>query len=339
MATIKEIAALAGVSRGTVDRVLNNRGSVSPATAAKIKEIADALDYRPNRAGVVLAAQKKKLKLGVILFSPENPFYIDVLQGVKEKAEELADYNCSVLVRQIPSDVKEQLLAMDDLIRQEVSGIALAPFNDDLIRQKISWLYGKGIPTVTLNTDIENSHRLAYVGSHYAKSGETAAGLMHLMTQGQVNVGVITGSPNILCHTERIAGFISTLKKHNPRARIVDIVENHDDEFESYEKTLQLLKNYPEINALFFAAGGVHGGCRAVTALGLQGKIRIISFDNVPTTRELVEKEVISATICQQPALQGSKPLELLFAYLTAGQLPEKEHYYVDVDVRIKENI
>ena len=63
MATIKEIADLAGVSRGTVDRVLNKRGSVNPQTAEKILEIAQALDYKPNRAGLVLAAQKKNLKL------------------------------------------------------------------------------------------------------------------------------------------------------------------------------------------------------------------------------------------------------------------------------------
>ena len=61
MATIKEIAALAGVSRGTVDRVLNNRGSVNPSTAEKVREIAIALDYRPNTAGLVLAASKKRL--------------------------------------------------------------------------------------------------------------------------------------------------------------------------------------------------------------------------------------------------------------------------------------
>ena len=72
MATIKEIAALAGVSRGTVDRVLNHRGSVNPATAEKIEKIARELDYRPNVAGLVLAAQKRKLKLGVILFSPKT---------------------------------------------------------------------------------------------------------------------------------------------------------------------------------------------------------------------------------------------------------------------------
>ena len=69
MPTIKEIAELAGVSRGTVDRVLNNRGAVNPATAQKVRDIAKALDYRPNRAGLVLAAQKKNLKLGIILFS------------------------------------------------------------------------------------------------------------------------------------------------------------------------------------------------------------------------------------------------------------------------------
>lgn len=59
MATIKDIAVLAGVSRGTVDRVLNNRGSVNPDTARKINEVAKALDYKPNKAGLVLAAQKK----------------------------------------------------------------------------------------------------------------------------------------------------------------------------------------------------------------------------------------------------------------------------------------
>ena len=74
MATIKEIAALAGVSRGTVDRVLNHRGAVSPQTAEKILEIARSLDYRPNKAGIVLAAQKRKLKLGVVLLGRGNPF-------------------------------------------------------------------------------------------------------------------------------------------------------------------------------------------------------------------------------------------------------------------------
>ena len=338
MATIKEIAALAGVSRGTVDRVLNHRGSVNPATAERIEKIARELDYKPNVAGLVLAAQKKKLKLGVILFSPENPFYLDVFEGVSSKAEELAGYNCTVIVKQIASSVEAQLNAIEELVAEEINGIALAPYNDSRIRDKINLLSEQGIPVVTLNTDIENTRRIAYVGSHYIKSGSTAAGLLRLMTHGEVHVGIITGSSNILCHTERIAGFTESLKPFSDTIHIAEIVEVHDDEFESYEKTTALLKKHPEINALYFVAGGVYGGCRSVKALGLQNKMRIVAYDMVPTTKELLRQGIISAVICQQPKLQGSKPLALLFTYLTTGELPDREQHYVAVDIRIREN-
>lgn len=339
MATIKEIAALAGVSRGTVDRVLNHRGSVNPATAEKIEKLARDLDYRPNRAGLVLAAQKKNLTLGVILFSNENPFYTDVLTGVQEKAEELSCYNCTVLVRQIAGSVEAQLEAMDQLVQEGAAGIALAPYNDERIRRRIDQLYHKGIPVVTLNTDIEHSRRMAYVGSNYFKSGSTAAGLLRLMTQGQVHVGIITGSSNILCHTERIAGFTEALKPFQGSIRISRVAEVHDNEDESYEKTRALLSACPEINALYFAAGGVWGGCQGAVSLGLQEKLRIIANDLVPTTRQLVEQGTIAAVICQQPKIQGSRPLDLLFTYLTTGQSPEKEHHYVMTDIRIRENL
>mgnify|MGYP001087143502 CR=1 FL=1 len=338
MATIKEIAALAGVSRGTVDRVLNDRGAVNPETAEKIRKIAKELDYKPNRAGLVLAAQKKRLKLGVILFSTGNPFFQDVLAGINEKAEELAGYNCTVITKQISFGVEAQLQAVKELLAEEVNGIAMTPYNDERIRDCINTLYEQGIPVVTLNTDIENSRRIAYVGSNYTRSGATAAGLLQLMTSGTVNVGIVTGSSNILCHTERIAGFTESLKPFSDTIHIAEIVEVHDDEFESYEKTTVLLKRHPEINALYFVAGGVYGGCRSVKALGLQNQMRIVAYDMVPTTKELLRQGIISAVICQQPKLQGSKPLALLFTYLTTGELPDREQHYVAVDIRIREN-
>ena len=282
MATIKEIAALAGVSRGTVDRVLNDRGAVNPETAEKIRKIAKELDYKPNRAGLVLAAQKKRLKLGVILFSTGNPFFQDVLAGIDEKAEELANYNCTVITKKISFGVEAQLQTIDELLAEEVNGIAMTPYNDARIRNRINALYEQGIPVVTLNTDIENSRRLAYVGSNYTRSGATAAGLLQLMTSGTVNIGIVTGSSNILCHTERIAGFMKTLVPYRDRIHVIDTVEIHDDEVESYEKTTALLSEHPEINALFFAAGGVYGACRSVEALERKGSVRIIAFDLVP---------------------------------------------------------
>ena len=338
MATIKEIAAMAGVSRGTVDRVLNHRGSVNPETEQKILEIVQALDYRPNRAGIVLAARKKNLRLGVVLLGVGTAFYDEILEGVYSKSAELSDYNCSVLIRQTDYDLQQQLDAIDELVREGINGLALSPYNDPAVRDKIDSLYEAGIPVVTLNTDIENSRRIAYVGSHFYRSGETAGGLMRLMTHGQIRVGVISGSRNILCHTERIAGFKSVISSCDG-IRIADIVNHNDDEDESYRLTTGLLAAHPEFNAFYFTAGGVYGGCRAITDAGRDHDTTVITHDMVSTTREYIKKGLIAATICQQPFLQGSKPLEILFAYLTAGEQPAAEYDYVNIDVRIRENL
>lgn len=338
MATIKEIATLAGVSRGTVDRVLNHRGDVNPQTEEKIMQIVHDLDYKPNKAGIVLAAQKKNLKLGVILLGAGNPFFDDVLLGVHEKEQELAGYNCSVLIRQTEYSLQQQLDAIDSLLAEEIDGLAISPYNDNAVREKIDDLCKQGIPVVTLNTDIENSSRLAYVGSNFYRSGETAAGLMRLMTKGEVRVGIVSGSQNILCHTERIAGFSHTIAAY-PNICIVDTVNNNDDDQISFALTKKLLEKHPEINAFYFTAGGMYGGCQAIEAFAPKNDMTVITNDIVPKTREYMQKGLIAATICQQPFQQGFQPLALLFAYLTTGEKPASENNYVDVDIRIRENL
>ena len=137
MTTIKDIAELAGVSRGTVDRVLNSRGAVSPQTAEKVLEIARALGYRPNKAGTALAAQKKKYKIGVLLFSEHNPFFDEVMEGVRAKAEELQDYGITTITRRVEFDANAQLSAIDELMVEGIHGLMLAPCNHICI-QKIS---------------------------------------------------------------------------------------------------------------------------------------------------------------------------------------------------------
>lgn len=339
MATIKEIAQLAGVSRGTVDRVLNNRGSVSAQTADKIQNIAKELNYTPNQAGIALAAQKKKVKIGVILFTKENPFFDEVMKGVHQKARELAGYSCTVLTRRVPFDIAAQLAAIDELLAEEIHGLVLTPYNAPEITVRINELSDAGIPVVTTNTDIVGSKRLAYVGSDYYHSGQIAGGLMGLISERPRQVGIITGSSQVLCHTERIAGFKDCITKKHPHILIKAIVENKDNDLESYEVTKRLLTDYPDINALFFTAAGVYGGCRALLGFCPKRDMRVIAYDNVETTKELLSQGVISATICQQPLIQGSMPIDILFRYLTAGEAPGQEYNYLAADIRIRENV
>ena len=241
-------------------------------------------------------------------------------------------------IRQVPFDEGCQLEAIRSLVQEGIHGLILSPYNSPSIAQEINLLCDRGIPVITTNTDIP-SKRIAYTGSNYYLSGQTAAGLLGRMTFGEVTVGIITGSSHILCHTERIAGFTETIRKSYPHIHILETIENHDNDKESFEKVQSLLKRRPEINALYFAAAGVYGGCQAVHSLGLDEKIKIFTYDNVKTTSELVRKGTITATICQKPFLQGYQPLELLSKHLLEGMPLEKEFYYMDIDIRIKENL
>lgn len=339
MATMKEIAELSGVSRGTVDRVLNHRGVVNAETEKKVLEIAKLLDYQPNKAGMALAAQKKKLKIGVLLFGAENPFFDEVMTGLQNKLEELSIYGCTTFERRISFDLDSQLSTIDELVELGIHGLILSPYNDEKIQEKIDFLWEKNIPCITINTDLPASKRIAYVGSDYYKCGQTAAGLIHLFTGGIAKVGIVTGSHNVLCHEERISGFKDLLFTKHPGIQIVDIVENDDDDYKSYEAVSELLERHPDLSVLYFTAAGVYGGCRAVLNASLQAPLKVVTFDTVPSTIEMMEKGVISATICQQPEEQGAKSLALLVDYLLTEKLPEETSVYMDLSIKIRENL
>ena len=339
--TIKEIAEMAGVSRGTVDRVLNGRGSVSPKTAEKIHKIAAAVNYSPNLPGKILAVKKKQLKFGFILFNPYgNSFFLDVVRGIEDRKTELQEYGVQVEVRYTDmDDTQMQVAQVNELLTSGINGLAITPINHPDVIEKLRDLAQKNIPVVTVNSDIPDCRRIAYVGSEYFKSGETAAGLMNMVCHGNVQVGIVLGSPRLLCHSERVAGFTKRIQEAYPHIDIVEAVVNHDDDVESYMVTTEMLRAHPEINAIFLASAGVSGACRAVIDSGRQRHIKIISYDTTASTCRLIKSGVIAATIAQQPFVQGAKPLDILLDYLGMGILPNREFYYTKIEVKIRENL
>lgn len=338
MATIKEIAELAGVSRGTVDRVLNHRGFVNADTEKKVLEIANLLNYQPNKAGIALAAQKKKYVIGVLLFSEENPFFDAVIEGLNQKMEELSIYGCTVLMRRIPFDLQTQLDTIDELIKDGIHGLILSPYNAPEIQGKINSLWESGIPCVTVNTDITDSKRIAYVGSDYLKCGRVAANLLQLVGSGIIRLGIVTSSRNVLCHEERIRGFSDYVKTNRLPVQIVDIRENNDDDYLSYDVVSAMLTEHPEINALYFTAAGVFGGCRAIQNSSLSKPPVVITFDAVPSTVEMLQAGVVTATICQRPEEQGARSLAILVDYLLTGKVPEQPVIHMDLEIKVKES-
>lgn len=340
MPTIKQIASLAGVSRGTVDRVLNNRGGVNPETELRIREMLTSLNYSPSKAGQNLAIKKKNLKFGYVISgkSGSNPFFNEVEKGIKQKAQELEEYGITVeVVFSDLSDYKQQLQILDQLVERGVSGIAITPINHPAVAQKLKSLSDRGIAIVSSNSDIENTGRIAYVGSNYYKCGETAGGLLGLFSQGRANVGVVYGSDSVLCHSQRIAGFRDRISTAYPNIKVIATEKNNDDDIESYDVTKAMLEKHPEIDALFLVSAGVYGACRAVASL--ERKPIIICYDCLPDTCSMIRSGIIHAAIDQQPMYQGSKPLDILFDAVALNIMPDKEFFFSNIEIKIAENL
>lgn len=335
--TIKRIAELSGVSTGTVDRVLNGRGRVSAETAALVRKVADQLGYRPNRAGRALAAVRRPVTIGVLLTAQGIPFFDDVLRGVAQAAEEISDYGVTVLTRSIKGyDSAVQCAAIEEL-RGQVQALILNPIDDPAVVEAIGRVSRDGIPVFTINTDIEGSDRLCYIGSDYERSGAAACGMLGLMLPPESEIGVLTGSIKVLGHNQRIAGFRRVLKSKYPTFRVADIFETNDDDFVAFQVTRELLEAHPRLNGIFVAAAGTYGVCRAVLSLHREQSVSIVSMDCVPSTCEMLQKGIIRATICQQPVIQGYQAVQRAFSYLITGEPPE--NYIVANEIVIAENL
>lgn len=337
--TIKQISEISGVSRGTVDRVLNRRGKVSPEKEAVVRQVAQQLGYKPNLAGKALAARKKSYTIGVLLTSEGISFFDEVLRGVRQSAKEVADYGVRILIHGMRGYDSDTQIREMEALRPSVNALILNPINEPAVKDKIDEFVASGITVITLNTDVENSRRLCYVGSDYYKSGETACGMMGLMLKEEANIGILTGSVKILGHNQRISGFRDVLCRKFPYLHIVDIGETNDDDIAAFQTTQQMLQSHPEITGLFIVAAGTYGVCRAISSLGMEKQITIVCVDSVPTTQELLKSGLVKATICQQPYTQGYQSVQLASQYLISGVRPEKEKYITKNEIKISENL
>lgn len=336
--TIKQIAKITGVSRGTVDRVLNHRGNVNSQTEALINKTADELGYKPNLAGKALAARKKKYVIAVILCSEENEFFDDVLDGIRWAEKESADYGITVkLLTMKGYDTARQLRLLDS-VKDSVQLVILNAINDIRIKEKISQMNSLGIRFITVNTEIEGGDVLCHVGVDYEKSGRTAAGVMGLITGDNVKIVIAMGSKNILGHNQRVDGFTKTMKERYPSNEIVTIFETKDDVELAYNEMNTALKRYPEVTAVYITSGGQKGVCRAIAESGRKD-ITVVTSDATRSVRQNVENGIIKATICQEPFRQGYCSLRTAVQYLVYGELPDPDTYAVKNEIKIHENI
>ena len=336
--TINEIAQLAGVSRGTVDRVIHNRGKVKPEIQERIQRIIQETGFSPNMAAAALKRSSNGLRLGVLLPPLSNKFYLDVQRGIHHATRHYLQYGVSVNLKKMSDlSAETQIRLIEELLEEGLDGLALTAIDTPEMTAYINQLAQK-IPVVTYNTDFTSSQRLCFVGQEHLSAGRTAGNLLckSLRTPGTI-VPLISYS-SILAHTQRVDGLHSVLGNCPVAVTMTPALETAESDEQAYRVVSSLLQERSDIACIYVAGGGQVGAANALSDSGRGADIMMICYDLLPETIRHLKSGVVDYTIGQQPFLQGYLPISILYEYLALGRKPKKEFYYTSIDIRLREN-
>lgn len=334
--TIQQIADLAGVSRGTVDRALNQRGRIAPDVAQRIQAIADELGYvtRTRKA----MEERPAVKIGVVTQLARASFMREINRGIQKAKEELVERGVSVLIKEVISvDGDEQFRAIEELVDKGIQGLAVMPVESEKVRARLNRLTDEsGIPVVTFNSDIVGTRRSCFVGMDNRQSGKAAAGLMGIMTGGKGKILIITGSFSNPVNNSRVDGFIEEVKKTYPELEIAGVQASFDETDEVERIIGNTMMAVSGITGILVVSGGQAGVAKAFDNLKPDRRPFVIIYDRTPKNERLLKEDIADFLIDQNGYFQGYQPLQILADMILKEKRPEKEYLFTDIKIMTK---
>jgi LacI family transcriptional regulator len=290
---IKEIALQAGVSEATVDRVLNKRPGVRRHTIQRVRRAIHELEGQSEQSSMT----GRKFVIDVVMQAPDR-FSNAVRAALEAEMPALkpavfrARYHFSEMSR-----TRDLVATLDAIARRGAHGLLLKAPDKPEMAAAINRLVERGVPVVTLVTDVANSRRAAYVGIDNRAAGETAAYLIgEWLGERRAKVLVTLSSSRFRGEEEREIGFRRGLRAHYPHLDIVDVSEGFGVDRTTGALVREALAAAPEISAVYSAGGGNLAILEAFRATGRRCRVFIghdLDADNVA----LLETARISAVL------------------------------------------
>ena len=338
--TIKQIAELAHVSRGTVDKVLNGRPGVKEATRERVLRIARELNYKPNYLGKALVRSKDKTKIGVILTPEYNPFVHQIISGIHRAQEEFGLFGLEVVIKMLTTlEPAEQIGILNSFENDGFAGIAVFPLNDEVIIRKINAMGEAGIAVITFNSRIQEIRDICFVGQNHYRGGRTAAGLMSKLLPQGGEIGVIISSHHLSCHQDRLKGFRDKVAESHADLVIVEVEENQDKTDTAFQLMLKYSHSHPELKGVYITGGGCSGIGRALDLNGTTGKIKVICHDIIPDTIQLLRAGAVDFALGQNPEQQGYLLIKVLFEYLIKQEDPAGAVIDIPIEIATSDTV
>ncbi|WP_343084879.1 LacI family DNA-binding transcriptional regulator [Blautia producta] len=338
--TIQKIAEAAGVSRGTVDKVIHNRPGVSGQVRENVKRIADELGYTPNKIAKALRSLDTPLSFAVIIPHISNPYFERLKAGMDEAGRKYSNYGLDIQYYFSDGVNCEELCSILEYLKgKKIDGLAIRGLQNETVEQHLSELTAQSVPIITFDSDLPTSSRICFVGENHVQSGRIAASLLGKSMGGSGEAAVLIGSSNVRAHTLRSEGFSQAMEELYPDIKIVGISETLEQDVIVYDKTSQLLKEHPALSGIFNAAGCSASAARALTDAQKDRKVKLITYNFTPDIIELIKERIVDFTIGLDPRTQGSLTVETLFNYAFYQEAPPELYLKTPIYIGIEENI
>ena len=334
---------MAGVSVGTVDRVIHKRGQVSEENRIRILQIIDDLKYRPNLLARSLASKRNYV---IVTLLPEyqigKDYWEAPILGIQKGWKEIADFNVKVINLFFDQNKVESFTQKTiELIENKPDAVLIAPVFQKETTHLANALDELSIPYIFIDSNIDGVHNLSYFGQHSYQSGYLAARLLQMGLPENKTIAIIKPlKSNVSNQTlNREQGFNAFFEQNGFKDKYNFLFFDYSitNEVDRKNKIAQFFSDNPSINAAVIFNSKVYEIAATIDKLNLKD-IRLIGYDLLKENTDYLRKGIVTFLIAQRPEEQGYQSILTLFNYLVHKQDVAKVQY-IPMDILTKENI
>lgn len=337
---IVDIANLAGVSTGTVDRVLHGRGNVAEEKRKRIEAVLKQVEYIPNMLARSLASKRNYVIVALIPEHTEEGYWHDVHLGIKRAAIENREYNITLNTIYFDQYNESSLTrAIDYFGEGAYDGVIISPVFSEVMVEISSLLTNLKKPYCYIDSQSEAGEPIAFFGANSYSSGCLAAQLIcDKEPSSDVIIGYVSHSGNVvsLQQSNRMQGFIKHFTKHSS-AKIHKLKLKIGDNKGNINKVKTLIAENPSVRS-----GVVFNSSITLLVEALREitdvDFTIVGYDITDRNREYLRQGEISYLIGQRPQQQGYRAFATITNHLI-GREHDKGVNYMPIDIYLKENI
>ncbi len=341
---IVDIAGLAGVSAGTVDRVLHNRGEVSPKTREKVMDIIKELNYEPDILASALAA-KKTFRIAALLpyGTDQIPFWKYPVAGIEEGLLEIMHFGVSLERYYFDFFDRDSFLRQSsEILNDDMQGVIMASVFTSEAEDFLERCNERNIPVVLINANICSGSCVAFVGQDSLQSGMVAARLMKYGSGSDGEILIINfirdegNQDHILKREEGFRKYYGELKTGTPVLRQLNIVETAGLDGREILRDA-ILSPGTRVKGIFVTNSRVFRVARFLEENNA-GDIILIGYDLLDENKHFLKNSTIDFLISQKPREQGYKSIMTLYHHLVLKKKVERNQY-LPIDIITKENL